>query len=745
MEELIDVQKYCDDTNKLNQLIKSYLIDGHTKKCPILNSNLHILIIDELNILFASINAQFLLSNNFVRNILIYGDIPIFFQKEIIIYLGSDYEIFLSQHINNLAEILKSRQIAVQIKEKNILKFKLKIANKDFSFVVKERDKMSNYNSFFELNQLEYDIKNNLFSNKLSNKTYVKDDSHLINIKKMNLFPILSADFEDKLMSILEQTQNNPLIIFELIELVISFPNFFNVLEVNNFLINLNTLIKTKKDFTKHIQNVCNNDDELNFYKKIIQFAYDLEENGTYHIYVKYIVHHYDVFVNIVTGIKIDKEIFELFDNYNFRDFICYLIYQHLVYKNRKLFKIIKHVEKTEIDLLDIFMNGNHSKKNLDTKNIYIESSNDVTNKTNENNEIIDEISLLDKYKFKSLKHLKEITKTFIKFEDLIKMVPISQIDQIHIKQFYNLNMLLYGELTDIRKHHALKLAYIAKRFHFASKEVLVKSVVIFNYLINRRGYDKFFIIHNDFINIVTSKILNDYIFGKMINIPKIKTNFENNTDCINITDYQDAFILFIEFIYKNKKNYSEDESNLIDFFDSVFESGVCDIRAYRLFKNDTRRKKEKKLKKIKKEQKEQKKSKYKIVKNNMLNNLSETCSDINENIEVDENKQEKFASDHDNSKITSEFVNISKITFGNSDTDTDTDTNTESDTNINNYSNNDNDNDNSNYNSNNIDDNNVEENIKIEVNTEDSFDVDDLKNYLNDDLFSEVNDANDI
>ena len=721
------------------------MIDGHTKKCPILNSNLHILIIDELNILFASINAQFLLSNNFVRNILIYGDIPIFFQKEIIIYLGSDYEIFLSQHINNLAEILKSRQIAVQIKEKNILKFKLKIANKDFSFVVKERDKMSNYNSFFELNQLEYDIKNNLFSNKLSNKTYVKDDSHLINIKKMNLFPILSADFEDKLMSILEQTQNNPLIIFELIELVISFPNFFNVLEVNNFLINLNTLIKTKKDFTKHIQNVCNNDDELNFYKKIIQFAYDLEENGTYHIYVKYIVHHYDVFVNIVTGIKIDKEIFELFDNYNFRDFICYLIYQHLVYKNRKLFKIIKHVEKTEIDLLDIFMNGNHSKKNLDTKNIYIESSNDVTNKTNENNEIIDEISLLDKYKFKSLKHLKEITKTFIKFEDLIKMVPISQIDQIHIKQFYNLNMLLYGELTDIRKHHALKLAYIAKRFHFASKEVLVKSVVIFNYLINRRGYDKFFIIHNDFINIVTSKILNDYIFGKMINIPKIKTNFENNTDCINITDYQDAFILFIEFIYKNKKNYSEDESNLIDFFDSVFESGVCDIRAYRLFKNDTRRKKEKKLKKIKKEQKEQKKSKYKIVKNNMLNNLSETCSDINENIEVDENKQEKFASDHDNSKITSEFVNISKITFGNSDTDTDTDTNTESDTNINNYSNNDNDNDNSNYNSNNIDDNNVEENIKIEVNTEDSFDVDDLKNYLNDDLFSEVNDANDI
>jgi hypothetical protein len=160
--------------------------------------------------------------------------------------------------------------------------------------------------------------------------------------------------------------------------------------------------------------------------------------------------------------------------------------------------------------------------------------------------------------------------------------------------------------------------------------------------MINREGYNKYFIIQNNFINIVSSQVLNNYIFKAMTNIPKIKTNFENNTDCINITDYQDAFVLFIEFIYKNKNNYSENEPELLDFFDSVLESGICDMRSYRVLKNESRRKKEKKLKKIKKiqkEQKEQKKSQYRIVKKNSMGDLNESSEtdNINENDECQE------------------------------------------------------------------------------------------------------------
>ena len=70
MEELIDMQKYSNNIKELNQIIKSHLIEGCFKHPPTLNSDLHMSIINKLNLLFSSIDAQFLISNNFVRNIL---------------------------------------------------------------------------------------------------------------------------------------------------------------------------------------------------------------------------------------------------------------------------------------------------------------------------------------------------------------------------------------------------------------------------------------------------------------------------------------------------------------------------------------------------------------------------------------------------------------------------------------------------------------------------------------------------
>ena len=106
-----------------------------------------------------------------------------------------------------------------------------------------------------------------------------------------------------------------------------------------------------------------------------------------------------------------------------------------------------------------------------------------------------------------------------------------------------------------------------------------------------------------------------------MTNIPKIKKNFENELDCIDIIDYQDAFILFIEFIYKNKSYYVEDDITLIDFFDSIFDSIICDMRSYRILQNEKRRKNEIKEKDKKKSKS---KSKYKIVKSIGMNILPE-------------------------------------------------------------------------------------------------------------------------
>jgi hypothetical protein len=536
-----------------------------------------------------------------------------------------------------LSEILKLQEITILEKNETHIKFVLNISDKNFTFIIKEKNTLCDYVSHFEINQLEYDIKNNLLINNLTKGTYLIDDLRLDNIKKLDLFCDLNIGSENKYNYILEQTQFNPFIIFELIELLVNFPNFFNVIEVNNFLLNLNGLLDTRSNFVKSIKKISDNDDELIFYKRLIKFAYHLEENGLYSMYIKYLVCQYNSLITVITGVKIDEKLFNLFDNLCMRDIICVLIFQYLIYKKRGIFKKIKKSDKKNdkknVDLMDIFMdatNGNDNDGDNDNDNY-----NDGDNKIDFN---INDFSLLDKYKFKSLKSLKESAKNLIKFENLIKMVPIDLKDQIQIKQFYNINMLLYTELKDTRKHHTLKLAYIIKRFHPVSKELLEKIILLFNHVIINKKYDKYFLIQNNFVNIIKSKVLNDWMFKKMTLIPEIKKKFDNDADCIDIMDYQDTFILFIEFIYKNKPNYLETEDEITECFESVFEAELCDMRSYRIFKNEVRRKKEKKAKKAKKEKKEQKKSKYKIIKKNVLNNLKE---DNESNDDDNQNKQD--------------------------------------------------------------------------------------------------------
>jgi hypothetical protein len=128
--------------------------------------------------------------------------------------------------------------------------------------------------------------------------------------------------------------------------------------------------------------------------------------------------------------------------------------------------------------------------------------------------------------------------------------------------------------------------------------------------------------------------------------IPKINENFKNKTDCIDIHDFQDTFILFIEFIYKNKLDYSEDEPDLLEWFDTVFEASLCDMRSYRVFKNEKRKKKEKKIKKEKKLQKEIKKNKYKIVKKTSLGDNVVTESSTAESSPIESSTAESSISE---------------------------------------------------------------------------------------------------
>jgi len=562
------------------------------------NIDLFIFIINKLSSLFELLDGEFFIKNNFIRHILINKNEKNNWNNDIIIYTNYENEIFIIKYINDLEKILKSQNIKIELREKYFIKFILNINDLNFTIILKKRNVQYDY--IFEINQIEYNIQKKILINIKTQKTYNFIEFNIIENLKNEL---LIFNSEPELFKIIEK---NPLIIFELIELDFVYPFLKFQTEINNILLNFNTLLKTDKKFIKLIKKIFTNDNELIFYGKIINFAHYLEEINTYSLYIKYLMSNYNIFINIISGLKINIIIYELFDNNYFKDFICGLIYQYLFYKKKEIYKIKKPHNKNDLDLLDVFLSNN-------------EINNEIQNETNDN--FTNDINLLDKSKYYSLKILKELSKSYTKFENLINILPLNCDEQKYIKIFYNINIILYSELKNIKTHHYLKLAYIIKKFHFAPKELLKQIIYIFNNIIKLKSLDNFYLINDNFLNMINSQILNNYIFQKMTNIPKIKKNFENELDCIDIIDYQDAFILFIEFIYKNKSYYVEDDITLIDFFDSIFDSIICDMRSYRILQNEKRRKNEIKEKDKKKSKS---KSKYKIVKSIGMNILPE-------------------------------------------------------------------------------------------------------------------------
>ena len=646
MEEFNDIYNHYNDIDKLTLFVKSSLLSSEIPKRS--ETENYIIIMEYLNKLFEKIPFHFTLSNSVIRHIIVCGDISLLWNNDIVIYLN-DVDVRITYCINKVIEHFSTENINILEKNKDSIKFVLNVLNRDYTFVIKKKDELTNYKYYFEINQLEYDIKKNLLINNLNNKTCKIYDGYILKLRNLDLLSDLIIT-TNKINQIKDYLANNPLIIFELIEMLLCFPDYFTVIEIKNIFINLNHSLQKKNIFSKTIKHIFESDNDLYLYKQLIKFSYHLEEIGLFNAYIRYTLDKHSILLYIITNIEIDIELFKIIDVNYFKDFVCLLVFQHLIYNKRKIFKKKCKRTKEPTDLLDVFMNEHNECDSEDNSNLM-------------------DFNMLDKYKFSSLKHLKETAKSFSKFDDLIKLIPFKMEEQLYIKNFYNVNSLLFSELKNIREHHSLKLAYIIKRFHFTNKNLLIKIIKLFNSIIKNKQYYNTYLINDNFINIITSKKLNDYMFKKMTFIPKINENFKNNLDCIDILDFQDTFVFFIEFIYKNKRNYNEDETELVENFDAIFEASLCDMRSYRIFKNEKRRKTEKKIKKEKKMQKEIKKNKYKIVKNTILNNLEEETDDKSEDSTNDSISSDSISSDSTNDSISSDSTNDS-ISSDSSDID---------------------------------------------------------------------------
>lgn len=518
----------------------------------------------------------------------------------IVIYLKKNNSIRIETCIKQIYNNLTNLNISIIKYNTSSIKFTLNIENTEYIFIVKERDNYTSYDFYFEINHLEYDITKKQIINQYTKNVYSLN-SNYINLVKSSI----GEDWDYSIDLLKKISLEQPNIIFELLEFKIWFPTLITY-EINYFLENLN--------FTTGQMDNYESDENLVFYFQLIKYIYWMEESAIHNKYIDEIITKYSEFALWIFGIKIKKDLLSIFHNYKLRDIICLFAFQYLIYNKKNIFKTSKH----NYDLLESFIEQN---KDSDL----------------EENSNFENFSMLDKSKMSSLKYLKSNYELFVKFDRIVNNDFLRHKDIVYIKNFYNFELIFFTNLKNIQKHHTLKIAYSIKKFHYVKKSLLIKCVKLFNHIIKKNDYDSEYLIKDNFYSLVHSKKLNDYIHGKLTLIPEIKKKFSEKTDCIDIINYQDTILFFIDFIYRSKPDYNDAEFDLQEY-DSLFEACLCDMRSYCILINDKRRKKEKKHKKEKQIKKEKK---YQIKKSNPMEKLLEN-QENQENQENHEN-QENF------------------------------------------------------------------------------------------------------
>lgn len=149
------------------------------------------------------------------------------------------------------------------------------------------------------------------------------------------------------------------------------------------------------------------------------------------------------------------------------------------------------------------------------------------------------------------------------------------------------LSILFYCEKNQLSNIVSLKLSYIFNKFNYIGYEKLEKIINIFNQITSDLNIENI-IKPDDFIfemfknknNLINSVNLIS------LNIPEVKLQYTNDTDNINIYDFQDSFCLVYELIYFTKPNLN-DFDVLKNIFDDYMESVLAGIRANKLIKSN--------------------------------------------------------------------------------------------------------------------------------------------------------------
>ena len=379
---------------------------------------------------------------------------------------------------------------------------------------------------------------NKIYTITLTNKN---DDLKKININNIQIDLKTNNILNDcnEINVIYDDINNYPIILLEIIELL-CYEKYTINSKLKNF-IDTN-IVEISKNFQYYMMNRLND---------IVTIMNNIENRKQYSVFIKLITGDYLNIYEIIFGIKYNKNLYNIIKPYDIKTlFLFILIDKEKLFDQKKKFTynedILSKLDNSDDD--DTFDIGytNYSIK-------------------------------LDK-----INDMKKIKLEIVKLESYIKKYYFEQSKYYFIITAYNILKIL--TIPDIEL--SLKIGYVIKNFLNVDIEVYKYCVNLYNTLLTQEINDKIYEILNntEFIK---------YIEIKHLEIPKIVYNFKNNSDSIDIHEFQDCFVLLCEDVYiNNNKNY-----------DVIFENKLNCIRDH---KKDY----------VYKSQYESEKEKYKKLKN---------------------------------------------------------------------------------------------------------------------------------
>lgn len=574
-------------------------LQNHICKIPnyssIIDKNHNLIkILNKINLL---LDYDFRLNNETTIQLILNNPIIISLNNPII--LLQTKTIYFNYSIIN---IIKNNNFKIITINKNLILFSDTDDYIEYYFKIIFNNKSNNIFNIFE--SIQYNIsENNLIDYK--NNLYL--------LKEFNIFVDIQID----------TIVSRPILILKIISFIIE----TNGISIDSNIIKILNQIEKMLFIDKQISDIFidnlsfgNFENNLNI-SELTLFFYTLEDKKILDIFIKYLNKYYSKLIKIIFEQVFIDELLNIFNVNTFRNLFLLYGFQNNLFININIYNKKNYFENNNINndenLLD-YVNLTYNSNMCNFINMKKIANLELSLLSRDNNlkesikDKYDDNIYIDKNKLRNLKKLKKFTIIIANLDLIFNKLNIKNDDIIYIKNLYHLLLILFTKLKHNSKYYDLRIAICLKKFLIFGNKFLIIGIEIFNQILQEYNSDIKYQIDINYLNkILSNNTIINYINNKMLEIPIVYKKYICKEDNINIINYQDAFIILLELIYKNK---SIIEIDLNQFQCDLFNAILSDMRSNILIKS--------KLSIELIDKKHKHKSKYKISHNKILDKI---------------------------------------------------------------------------------------------------------------------------